>query len=46
MTVPQYSVTNRKHLRRIRSIVGFEPIEVSKPTGTVMTVPYTAAVQF
>ena len=45
MTVPQYRLRLSVHLRRIRTIVGFVPIEVPKSTGTVITVPYTGAVK-
>ena len=40
MTVPQWSVFDLYNVRRIRTCVGFLPIEVRKSIGTGITVPY------
>ena len=40
MTVPRHSLKFCRLFRRIRSIVDFVPIKVTKSTGTVITVPY------
>jgi len=40
MTVPQNHIVLFASVRRIRTFVGFGPIEAPKSTGTAMAVPY------